>query len=80
MTCLNSKDRLVLLNSFFHLQYTVVAPVWNFFSHNITREEYHDHQKLPLLTKCSLSSGGHGAVWKIKIHHDHFHTRVDSVS
>lgn len=78
--CLKSKDRLVLINNFFQRQFTVVAPVWNFSSHDILKEDYHCHRKLPLLSKCRLSSGGHGAVWKVKIHPDHFQTRIESVS
>lgn len=79
-TCLESKDRLVLLNNFFQRQFTIAVPLWNFSSHNILRGDYHYHQKLPLLEKCRLSSGGHGAIWKVKIHPGHFQTRVESVS
>lgn len=76
-TCLK-KPRLV--DSFQLYQGRVNAPMWDFSAQNIQEEKYCLHRKLPFLTKCRLSSGGQGVVWKVKIHPDHYETNIQSVS
>lgn len=76
-TCLRS-DRLV--DSFLLYQSKVDVPVWDFSAQNIQEENYHWHRKLPFMTKCRLSSGGQGVVWRVEIHPDHYKTRIQSVS
>lgn len=69
-----------LADLFVTYQCRVDVPVWDFSPHNFREENYYWHRKLPFMTKCRLSSGGQGVVWKVEIHPDHYETKIQSVS
>jgi hypothetical protein len=77
-TCL--REEAATIKAFLSSQYEVHVPVWNFSSHKIQEVEYDWDQRLPILLKRPLSSGGQGVVWKVKIHCDHYETKTQSVS
>lgn len=66
--------------SFYNYQYCVHVPVWNFSLDEIPYVSYGSRCILPFIEKQKISSGGQGLVWKVRIHEDHYRSRVSTVS
>lgn len=64
--------RTAHLDNFCDRQWRVNVPIFDFGSDEVREAKYDSDTILPFLERKSKSHGGHGAVWEVRIHSDHF--------
>ncbi|KAI1158838.1 kinase-like domain-containing protein [Nemania serpens] len=64
--------RTAHLDNFCDRQWRVHVPIFDFSSNELRKVRYENDVIFPFIERKSKSRGGHGAVWEVRIHSDHF--------